>query len=203
MKNCLLSAGLFFAMASSLLAQSRVSIAPSYWLNVNPYSYQIRQTFNGSTTQTSASGHGVSSSVGLTVRYYFTPHWDISAGTFYYRNADHIESPSGPYGEYTPFISKGWQMPILMNHRLTDSRLSPYFSVGAILAKSKTFTERPITTDGVIGIGLDYRINSGVSILIQPTASYSFYRPASDAFYTFSQYTSYSFGVQTHLIWHF
>ncbi|WP_080055700.1 hypothetical protein [Spirosoma aerolatum] len=203
MKNFLLSAGLFLAVTSSLLAQSRMSIAPSYWFTYNPYSYQISQTFNGSTTQTLASGHGIVSSVGLMARYYFTPQWDISAGVFYYRNADHIKSPQGPYGEYTPFISKGWLFPILVNHRLTDSRLSPYFSVGAILAKSKTFTERPITTDGVVGIGINYRINSGLSILLQPTASYSFYRPASDAFYTFSQYTSYSFGLQTQLIWHF
>jgi len=114
-----------------------------------------------------------------------------------------IKSPQGPYGEYTPFISKGWQFPILLSHRLTDSRLSPYFSVGAILAKSKTFTECPITTEGVVGIGLNYRINSGLAILVEPTASYSFCRPANDSFYTYSQYRSYSFGIQTQLIWYF
>lgn len=203
MKTFVLFGGLFLITTVSLFAQSRVSIAPSYWLNYNPYSYQINFTNNGSTTQTLASGHNIVSSFGLTARYHVTPQWDVSAGVAYYRNTDHVKSPQGPYGDTTPFTSKGWQLPVLVNYRLTSHRLSPYFSGGAIFAKSKTFTGRPITTDGVVGVGLNYRIDSGLSVLLQPTASYSFYRPANDAIIAFTQYNSYSLGLQTQLIWHF
>jgi hypothetical protein len=203
MKFLLLSVGLFIASLSLVMAQSRVSIAPTYWFNYNPYSYRINATFNSSTLRSLVSGHALVSSVGLTARYRFTPHWDVSAGALYYRNTDRIKAPLGPYGESTPFTSEGWQFPVLINYRLNDHRLSPYFSAGATFARSRTFTARPLTTDGVVGVGVNYRINPGLSLLVQPTASYSFYRPASDPFYTYAKYLSYSLGVQTQLIWHF
>ena len=90
-----------------------------------------------------------------------------------------------------------------MNYRLTNRRLSPYFSTGVLFSRSNTFTARPITTDGVVGVGLSYRLDAGLSLLLQPSASYSFYRPASDAVYTLIQYSSYSLGIQTQLIWRF
>jgi hypothetical protein len=199
---------LFFAVLASatstlLLAQSRVSLSPTYWFNYNPYSSQTIVTYNGSTSQILASGHSIVSSYGLTARYQFTPQWDVSVGALYYRAADHMESPQGPYGAFTPFISKGWQLPLLVNYRLTNRRLSPYLSTGAIFTRSNTFTGRPITTDGVVGIGLNYRIDSALSLLLQPTASYSFYRPANDAVYTLTQYSSYNLGVQGQIIWYF
>lgn len=203
MKTLLLSWGLLLLTAASSLAQSRVSIAPTYWFNYNPYSYQARMTYNGSSTQFQSFGHNLISSFGLTARYQFTPQWDVSVGVLYYRSADHIKSPLGPYGEPAPFTSKGWQLPVLVSYRLTTHRLSPYFSGGAIFTQSKTFTARPITTDGVVGIGLNYRIDSGLSLLLQPTASYSFYRPASDAFYQVADYSSYNLGVQAQAIWQF
>lgn len=202
MKTLLLAGSLWLAATTALWAQSRVSVAPTYWFNYNPYSYQINYTNNGSTTQTLASGHNIVSSVGLTARYQVTPQWYVSAGALYYRNTNHLKSPQDPYPS-TPFTSKGWQVPVMVSYRLTDHRLSPYFSTGAVFTKSKTFTERPLTTDGVVGVGLNYKFDSKLSLLLQPTASYSFYRPASDAFFTFTQYRSPSFGLQTQLIYQF
>ena len=203
MKSLLLSVGLFIVSLSLAAAQSRVSIAPTYWFNYNPYSYRINATVNSSTLRALASGHNLISSVGLTARYQFTPQWDVSAGALYYRHTNYPKSPLSPYGEPTPFISKGWQIPVLVNYRLNDHRLSPYFSAGATLTRSRTFTARPLTTDGVVGVGVHYRIDTGLSLLVQPTASYSFYRPASDAFYSYTKYLSYALGVQTQLIWRF
>lgn len=194
---------LFSTSVTFLSAQNRVSIAPAYWFNYNPHSYQVDMNYNGSQRQFQASGYGIISSYGLIARYHFTPQWDVSVGALYYRNTNHIKSPQGPYGESTPFTSEGWQLPVLVNYRLTSQRLSPYFSTGVIFAKSKTFTGRPITTDGVIGVGLNYRIDSGLSLLLQPTFSYSFYRPASDGFTTYSNYSSNSLGIQTQFIWYF
>lgn len=127
MKALLLSLGLVVAGITHLPAQSRVSIAPIYWFNYSPYSYQINFTNNGSTMQTPASGYGIVSSIGLMARYHFTPQWDVSVGALYYRNTNHIQSPQGSYGESTPFTSEGWQVPVLVSYRLTSHRLSPIF----------------------------------------------------------------------------
>lgn len=154
---------LFGASVTLVSAQSRVSIAPTYWFNYNPYSYQVQSSFNGSNTKFQASGHSLVSSFGLAVRYHFTPQWDLSVAGLYYKNTNYIKSPQGPYGESAPFPSEGWQLPVLVSYRLTDRRLSPYFSIGATLTKSKTFTEAPIKTDGVVGVGLNYRSDSGFS----------------------------------------
>ena len=203
MKASLLFGALILMLNAPSVAQSRFSLAPAYWFNYNPYSSQATYTYNGSTTQILASGYSIVSSFGLTARYRFNPRWDVSIGALYYRDANYNKSPQGPYGDFAPFISKGWQLPLLVNYRLTDRRLSPYFSTGVIFARSSTFTGRPITTDGVVGVGLIYRLDAGLSLLVQPTASYSFYRPASDAVYTLTQYSSYSLGLQTQLIWSF
>ncbi|MFD2571054.1 outer membrane beta-barrel protein [Spirosoma soli] len=203
MKAFLLLGGLLLTITVSSPAQSRVSIAPSYWFNYNPYSYQANLTYNGSNTQFRASGYNIISSFGLTTRYHFTPQWNLSVGVLYNRNTDYIQSPQSPYGEPTPFTSEGWQVPVLVSYRLTSRRLSTYFSTGALLTKSKTFTEAPIRTDGVVGVGLAYQFDSGLSLLLQPTASYPFTKPASDAFYQVTNYSSYSIGLQTQLIWHF
>ena len=90
-----------------------------------------------------------------------------------------------------------------MSYRLNDHRVSPYFSAGALFTKSITFTEALVKTDGMIGAGLDYRIDSGLSLLFQPTASYGIFQPVSDDFPRYVNYRSYSLGVQTQLIWHF
>lgn len=203
MKTSLRVGALLLMLNAPLMAQSRFSLAPAYWFNYNPYSSQATYTYNGSTTQILASGYSLVSSVGLMARYRFAAQWDVSIGALYYRDANHNKNLPGPYGDFAPFISKGWQLPLLVNYRLTDRRLSPYVSTGAIFARSNTFTERPITTDGVVGVGLNYRLDAGSSVLVQPTASYSFYRPASDAVYTLTHYSSYSLGLQTQLIWSF
>lgn len=203
MKSLLLSVALFGASTTLVSAQSRVSIAPTYWFNYNLYSYQLNLSYNGSNTQNQVSGHSIASSFGLTTRYHFTPQWDVSVGAFYYTNTAYLTNPTNPYGESIPFTSEGGQVPVLVSYRLTDRRLSPYLSAGAIFAKSKTFTEAPIKIDGVVGAGLNYRFDSGLSLLVQPTVSYSLTKPVNDAFYQVTNYSFYSLGVQTQLIWRF
>lgn len=203
MKALLLSLALLVAGITHLPAQSRVSIAPTYWFDHNPYSYQVDGVYNGQQSQLQASGRNTVSSLGLTARYQFTAQWDLSVGVLYSRNTNHIQSPQGPYGEFSSFTSQGVRIPVLVSYRLTTHRLSPYFSTGAFFTKSITFDEAPVKTDGVVGIGLDYRFNSGLSLMLQPTASYSFSPPTNNTVYQFTNYSSYNLGVQTQLIWHF
>lgn len=201
MKTFVFFLGLFWASITHLSAQSRISIAPAYWFNYGLYSYQLHSVYNGSDTQ--VSGYDIASSAGLTARYHFTPNWDMSVGLLYNWNSSRLTSPIIPQGENRPFPSEAIQLPVLVNYRLTDHRLSPYVSAGAFFVRSKTFTEAPIKVNGVVGIGFDYRFHSGLSLLVQPTASYLFYKLANDALLQFTKYSSYSVGVQTQLIWHF
>lgn len=203
MKSLLLFVGLFGVSITLLSAQNRISIAPTYWFDYNPYSYQVDVNYNGLQNQIQASGRNTVTSLGLTARYHFSSKWDLSAGVLYSRNTNHIQSPQGPYGEFSSFTSKGVRLPVIVSYRLTTHRLSPYFSTGAFFTKSITFTEASINTDGMIGIGLDYRLDSALSLLIQPTASYSFTQPVNNTVYRFTNYSSYSLGIQTQLIWHF
>ena len=203
MKYLSLLVGLFGLSITLLSAQSRVSIAPTYWFTYNPYSYQLDMTYNAVPTQIQASGYNTVSSLGLTARYHFSSQWNLSVGVLYQRNTDHIKTPQSPYSESATFTSKGVQVPVLMSYRLNDHRLSPYFSAGALFTKSITFTEALVKTDGLIGVGLDYRFDSGLSLLFQPTASYGIFQPVPEAFPRYVNYRSYSLGIQTQLIWHF
>lgn len=198
MKICLLACGLWLTAAASSVAQSRVSIAPLYWYNYGQYKYQIHSVYDGSDTQ--LSGHDNSSSIGLTARYHFTPKWDVSAGILLNRNSSQLTNPNFPQTDIG-IIRTYLQVPVLANYRMTDRRLSPYFSAGALLGKSQT--SAPVKMNGVIGIGVDYRFNSSLSLLLQPTATYLFNKPISDPLFQISGYSSYSLGVQTQLIWRF
>lgn len=198
MKSLLLSLGLITVSTSLLLAQSRVSIAPTYWYSYATYSYQVRST---SGSEGPFTGHSAGSSVGLTARYHFNPKWDMSVGLLY--NWDSIIWDSSLSSLNLPKITtEAIQLPVLVNYRLTARRLSPYFSAGAFLYKSKTPKE-PIKVNGILGVGLDYRLNSGLSLLIQPKASYLFFRPAKDALPEITNFVSYNLGIQAQLIWHF
>lgn len=149
-------------------------------------------SYNGRQTQFQARGHNIVSSFGLMVRYHFTPQWDLLVGGLYNSNTGYIKSPQSPYGESKPFTTSGVRLPVLVSYRLTNHRLSPYFSAGATFTNNTTFTEAPINTNGVVGVGLIYRFDPGVSLVLQPTASYSLTGPVNDAFYQTRNYTSYS-----------
>lgn len=200
MKSFLISLTLLVASTALLSAQSRLSIAPTYWFNYGIYAYQVQSTYSG--LGGSFAGRDLASSAGLTARYHFTPKWDVSVGLLYNWNSSHLTESPDIY-DSSPIRSEAIQVPILVSYRLTAHRLSPYFSGGAFLVKSKTFTTAPIKVNGLLGVGLDYRIGSGLSVLVQATASYLFYKPADDPYFQFSNYDSYSLGVQTQLIWHF
>jgi hypothetical protein len=194
--------GVFGASITILSAQSRLSIAPTYWFNYNPYSYQFDFVNNGLKTQTQVAGHSIVSSLGLTARYHFTPQWNVSVGLLHYRKTFYSTNSASPQGKSKPF-TKGGQVLVLVNYRLTNRHLSPYFSAGAIFAKGKPLSKVPLQTEGVVGAGLDYRFHSGLSLLLQPTFSYPFSRPVNGVFIQISNYSSNSLGLQTQLIGRF
>lgn len=197
MKALFFACGFFLVATALSVAQSRVSVAPTYWYAYGKYSYQTHSLYDGSNAQ--LSGHTIASSVGLTARYHFKPKWDLSVGLLYNSNSSHLKTPQSDDIQLT---SRYIQLPILVNYRLSDRPLSAYISAGAFLSKSKTFSDEPVKSNALIGVGLDYRLNSKLSLLLQPTASYLLYKPASNTLFQYNNYNSYSFGLQTQLIWH-
>ncbi|MCK8496127.1 hypothetical protein M0L20_29945 [Spirosoma sp. RP8] len=202
MKSLLLFLAVFGPSTTYLSAQSRISIAPTYWYNYNSNSYQADVAFLGSNSRINVDEHNLTSSFGLSAHYQFAPKWDASVGALYYRGKANLIILSGQ-GERIPYTQEGWQVPVLVNYQLTSSRLSPYFSIGALFAKSTTITSGSIGTSGLVGAGLSYRFSSALSLLLQPTASYSFNRPGINEVVQFSNFINYTLGVQTQLSWYF
>ncbi|AUD04366.1 outer membrane beta-barrel protein [Spirosoma pollinicola] len=190
---------IFILLANTcLLAQSKVSIAPSYWFLHSNYNYQIQSIYDG--TIKGYDGYSVASSIGLNARYHFTPRWDLSAGLLYNKTTSHLKDPST---NDVRLGTKYIQLPILINFRSSVKRISPYFSAGAILEKSALAGNDRVKPSAVIGIGVDYRISKNVDWLVQPTGSYLFYKPDSGWLYQFKDYNSYRIGIQTQLMFHF
>ncbi len=181
-----------------LLAQNKLSIAPTYWFLYSNYTYQVQSIYDG--TVRSFDGHSVASSTGLNLRYHFTSRWDLSVGLLYNRTTAQLKDPlSNDIKLTTNYL----QVPVLINFRSSVKRLSPYFSVGTILEKSALANNDRVKPSAVIAVGVDYRINKNIDWLIQPTGSYLFYKPDSGWLYQFKDYNSYRIGIQTQLMFHF
>ncbi|GAB3755934.1 outer membrane beta-barrel protein [Spirosoma pomorum] len=198
---------LLLAMSSffttSLLAQKHLSIAPTYWFDYGTLSYNAKLLGAGITVPISTNQ--INSSAGLTAHYHFTPKWDASVGIRYSWISTHVNDPSDPnitYSGKRTFHAQAFELPAFINYRPSIHRFSPYLSAGTFLTKNKTDAAAPININGSVGIGVDYRINSGLSLLIQPTASYLFTRLANTTQVEYDYKKSYSFGLQTQLIWH-
>ncbi len=182
------------------IAQSRFSVAPTYWFTNGIYKYQVRLLSDPVAGISDYSGYSNSASFGLMTRYHFQTKWSISVGMLYDRSVSHLRAPQ--YNTVTLY-SEYIQLPIFVNYRLTTNRLSPYFSVGAFFEKNIPNAKDPFKTNVLLGVGIDYRITSKLSLLVQPTASYLLYKPADSDLIKYDKFNSYKAGVQAQAIWHF
>lgn len=102
---------IFILLANTcLLAQSKVSIAPSYWFLYSNYNYQVQSIYNG--TVKGYDGYSVASSTGLNARYHFTPRWDLSVGLLYNKTTSQLKDLSS---NDVKLGTKYIQLPILIN----------------------------------------------------------------------------------------
>lgn len=162
----------------------------------------------------SSNNHAGGYVVGAMLHYQFSPKWSVSTGLWY--NHSQINGiDSLPYTE-TPIrtSSHGLQVPLFVNYRLNNNRLSPYFSVGGLASfRQRTqatyeagagfstlsfFSGKAVSYRPVLGAGISYRINSHLSLLAQPILIWNF-KPKGD----FSEYTSYQINGQTQLVYSF
>ena len=98
MKSLSLFVGLCCVSSTLLWAQSRLSIAPTYWFAYNPYSHQLDMTYNAVPTQIQASGYNTVSYLGLTDRYRFGSQSDL---IWHFNYINHCLYPSLSKAYYT------------------------------------------------------------------------------------------------------
>jgi hypothetical protein len=203
MKNLITFWGLFFTLITPVLAQNRFSIAPTLGFIFGHDEYQLQRLSNDFMHH-SATNKGLS--VGVTGRYYVSPKLDVSIGlALNVLTVNAQQQYNQPYKTMGVKMNTGYaQVPVLVNYRLLSKRLSPYVSVGASFSNYNHIAIREaINTSALIGIGVDYRLGSKLSLLVQPTGSYLLKQPPNDLYNTFSPYYSYLLGLQTQLIWRF
>ncbi|GAB3545362.1 outer membrane beta-barrel protein [Spirosoma fluminis] len=177
-------------------AQHRFSIAPTYWYTYGNYTYQVQNLLDGADIQ--GSGYSKGSSLGLTARYQVRSNLSIGVGILHAWQTAHSKDNVTSEVRIT---SRAVQVPVLINYRFGQNRLAPYLSAGAGFAKNTSIKQSRIGISAIAGLGLNYRINSGISLLLQPTASYLLSSPENDSAVNWNSFRSYQLGVQAQLIW--
>lgn len=134
-------------------AQGRFSFSPTLWFDYGTYAYQFRPVYSANDTRVQ-SGNAYSTSLGLTARYHIHPKWDVSVGVLY--NDEHQQEGGQQF-------SKSYvRLPILVNYRSSDKRLSPYFSLGASLSNETQLANNGgIKTNVLIGLELATNLQLG------------------------------------------
>lgn len=210
---CLL---LFTAVAS---AQNRFSVsatvAPAYSYTNTRMTFVIPDRNGQATTETSAINTSSFGYVaGLMAHHAFTPKWSISAGLWYSHIGRDGIFPLSPGNFPARIISRDLQVPLLINYRLTNKRISPYFSVGSLANLEQSTVFRSKTSAGpekinitfrqstdfraIIGAGALYKLNQRLSLLVQPQLIWRF-KPTGDI----DNYIVYQLNGQVQLMYSF
>jgi hypothetical protein len=203
MKHVIAFFGLFMLLTLSTSGQGRWSIAPAYGYNLG-YEQFTYQSNDKEFLQFTENTKG--SSAGLTTHYAISPQWDVSVGIhgvflastalYHYNQTNHTFAIQGTHSYV--------QLPVLINYRLSQKRLTPYFSGGALFSnRAMRANSVGINTSVQAGIGIDYQLSPKLSLLIQPTGSYLLTRPKDNATSEYNPYHSYIVSLQTQLMWRF
>ena len=152
---------------------------------------------------------------GVMAHYQFTPDWSVSTGFWYNRSGTNGIYPFDPGSIPSRIISQNFQVPLFLNYRSGQRRLSPFFSVGALANFRRPTLYRPDASSGisdtkvlfgtstatyraVLGAGISYRINPHLSLIAQPMLLWNF-KPKGN----FEHFVSYQINGQTQLVYTF
>ncbi|NBB21386.1 outer membrane beta-barrel protein [Runella sp. CRIBMP] len=108
--------------------------------------------------------------LGVMGHYFVTPKWSISTGMNYHRINYRRTTPNENL-----YKSNHWNIPVLINYKIIDRALSPYFSAGGVLSSRSVYLDLAIARpkfatafDLTIGAGVIYKPTSRVGWIIQP-----------------------------------
>lgn len=185
--------------------QNRFAIAPSLQLTRGSI-YSVYQTGELGFAD---RGNGVA--LGLTGLYELDSTWSITAGLAYNWLKYYRRLPERGVIRKTEDV----QLPVMVNYRSSSKRLSPYFSMGAMLEKrmvtrvavspayvnSDIRTKLPISVWLGMGAGISYRISPKCSFIAQPTLFYMLKTREENLLY--AKFDSFKLNVQAQFVFYF
>lgn len=146
--------------------------------------------------------------------YALTTNWSVSTGFWYNRSSTDGIFPFAPGSIPARYITRILQIPLLLNYRSSQKRLSPYFSAGALASFLQPTIFRPESGSGlddakvrfdqsvkyraVLGAGISYQLNPHLSFIAQPLLIWNF-KPSSN----YTHFVSYQLNGQTQLVYSF
>ncbi|WP_461069006.1 hypothetical protein [Spirosoma horti] len=170
------------------------------------------------TTSIASRSHTIGYSFGLMGHYGFSAKWSVSTGIW----ATSILSTKGDFNVnddnstisiHNPHpFQYGYRIPVLLNYRWTDKRVSPYLSVGTSanfrstsyiylngqevpIKEGKAIRKGPL----MVGAGAIFQVRERTSLVVQPMLEYSLNAKPDN--YDYSR--SYSLSVQAQFRYQF
>lgn len=212
----LLLLGLFVSTATPLIAQNRFSVGITAAPVLSHSHSNVRLTVPDQTGQPATARLDLRSSIGgftagVSVQYNFSPRWSLSTGLWFNQLRTTQPSPFTP-ATRTRVISSGYQIPLLVNYRLSDRRLSPVVSAGALGYLRNNTRYKPLdggrdfrvkfgnslNVQAIVGAGASYQLTPRWSLLVQPQLIWQF-RPKGDDIIGYDRYVSYQLQGQVQL----
>lgn len=194
-------------------AQGRFSVsvtaAPTYAHSDSRVNFIIPDDNGQLTTETVAFNTAAFGyKVGAMTQYAFTPAWSVSAGLWYSRLGMNSLFPFSPGDKKARVIQQALQVPLLLNYRSGQQRLSPYFSLGALTSfsgRTRYRTEgsvldvsfgKTVVFQPVLGAGVSYKRSQHLSFIAQPLLIWRF-KPKGD----YERFVAYQLQAQCQLLY--
>lgn len=156
MKRIVLLFGILLFMSFWAKAQSRFSggilLAPFSSYAGEPRDYEA------------PSRYSIGISLGLQAQYDFTERWSLASGLWY--ETASVKMGNGVFGNAYRIPQHNITIPLLLNFRPTERKVSPYFSGGTLLVSRQE--ERGLTAKALLSAGLSYQINPLFTLNVQP-----------------------------------
>lgn len=194
-------------------AQGRFSVSvtavPTYAYSDSRVNFIIPNNNGQLTTQTFAANTAAFGfKVGVMTQYALSPSWSVSAGLWYSRLGWNSIFPFSPGDIPARTIQKDWQVPLLINYRSSQQRLSPYFSLGALANfpghtlyraegnVTKISFVNPVDFRPVLGAGVAYKLGQRLFFIAQPQFIWRF-KPKGD----YEHFVTYQLQAQFQLLY--
>ncbi|MPR37023.1 hypothetical protein [Salmonirosea aquatica] len=156
MKRILILAGVLVGGCLPVQSQPTVSMGPL----LAPFS-----SYAGEPRQPDASfRYSTGIALGLQAQIDFTKKWSITSG-FWYETAS-VKAGDGIFSSAYRINQRNIAIPLLLNFRPADRKVSPYFSGGTLLVSKRE--EQGLIARLLLAAGLSYRINTHLTFNVQP-----------------------------------
>ena len=213
-----LVAGLLLTSTTLVSAQSRFSVGLTAAPVFNHSSFTVADP-SGQLTGFDFRSDVGGAMLGLSAQYAFTPQWSLSSGVWFQQLRSTGVFPFATGIVSSRIISSVYQVPLLLNFRPTNRRLSPFFSVGTLgtfgsstlykpadgsgLSNSRVRFSQPFKVNvAIVGAGVAYRLTPHWSLTAQPLLIWRF-KPQSGNFIHYERFVSYQINGQAQLLYSF